>query len=131
MKFRITHLTMLLLAGTTFHAAAQTRPSGPQQNSLLPPPILGSNPMQFMDTDKNGVVSQAEFLQIPMKNFKEKDKNGDGVLSKEELAANKPMNMPPLGLVAPKNGDFNGAPPPLSGKPSTSPQPSQKAQPRS
>jgi hypothetical protein len=39
-----------------------------------------------IDTDGNGTISEAEFTNVNIKRFKNKDKNKDGMLSKEEFS---------------------------------------------
>lgn len=72
------------IAGLAFvPALALAQPSQmPQQQ-----PDLDTMFFQQFDTDKNGVVSEAEFLQPTKAQFDYMDKNKDGVLDRGEVKA--------------------------------------------
>ena len=80
---------------------------------------------EFLDKDKNGTLSEAEFGVLKDKmptlqarpdgvsaKFKELDKNGDGILSQDELRPPFPPGPPPDGEPEEDCPDFGGPPPP-------------------
>jgi Ca2+-binding EF-hand superfamily protein len=46
-----------------------------------------SHMLQKMDADKDGTVSETEFVDAAKRHFKEMDKNNDGQLTSEEIQA--------------------------------------------
>ena len=45
----------------------------------------GKNKMKMMDTDGDGAVSKEEFMSHKEQRFMQKDENGDGVLTEDEM----------------------------------------------
>ena len=85
MKQTLTILIGLALAGSALTVSAQPCPGrgagGPHRYGAqkFPPPIAA-----VLDTDSNGVLSEAEISQAPSQLLK-LDKNGDGQLKADEL----------------------------------------------
>lgn len=89
---KLLHTTLLAAAATvllsacagnapTTPAAAAGQPARPAGGHGLDP-FLGS-----YDTNRDGVVTRAEFDAIRVQRFRAGDKNGDGVLSEDEYVA--------------------------------------------
>jgi hypothetical protein len=84
MKQTVTFLIGLALAGSALTLSAQPRGGGgPHRYGAqnFPPPIAA-----VLDTDSNGVLSEAEIAQAPSQLLK-LDQNQDGQLTAEELCA--------------------------------------------
>lgn len=73
-----------LTAGAmTAMAQAADRPNGPPEGERPSPEQM----LQRLDADKDGKISKAEAPERMAENFDRRDTDGDGFLTKEELAA--------------------------------------------
>lgn len=80
-------LVVLLATGSaTYGYAADAMHGGHPmmgQGGMMSPDRM----MEHMDTDRNGTISEAEFVDGAKQHFKEMDKNGDGQLTRDEIQA--------------------------------------------
>lgn len=81
-----------LMLSFFFSAIAGAQPKGDSSGPMHKGP-MGRCPMghfKMMDTNKDGKISQKEWEDFHAKMFKDMDKNGDGVLTADEMK-------PPMG----------------------------------
>jgi hypothetical protein len=99
MKTYRIHLILAALAATGLNAQ-DAKP--PHDRRPPPPPLLL---LRALDADKDGELSEKE-IQASSTALLELDKNGDGALTKKEIAPPPPKGKKPKGPPAPKGSPF-------------------------
>ena len=83
-KLGIAGIALALMTAATSSAFAESHTENQGMSDKKPP--RGERMMKKFDTDGDGSISKAEFeqMQDSRKTFEEMDRNGDGVLNRED-----------------------------------------------
>src|SRR5438105_3663819 len=113
-KFLFTFILGILFAASGF--SQRPRPEGPPTGDNR----RAGDWMKSIDTNQNGLVEADEFRAAIDRTFADLDRNGDGVIERNEIP--QPPPLPGVGMPPMSPGQHPGGPPPMAGERPGSPE---------